>query len=411
MRTILHSDCNSFYVSVECADHPSLRGKAIAVCGDPKKRHGIILAKSDLAKKYGVITGETVKSALEKCPGLILLPPNGEKYVDYSHRMRAIYAEYTDRVEPFGLDESWLDVSGSRNSGAQIAAELRRRAKEELGITVSVGVSFNKVFAKLGSDLHKPDATTLITMQNFRRKIWPMPAESLLFIGRSTAKRLHEYGLHTIGDIAACGENALHALLGKSGDTLYRYANGSDETPVLPMQHENSIKSIGNSTTPAFDIEDESDARRVLYLLCDSVAERLRKQKMRCRTVSLWIRDSNLFAIERQMPLREPTDLSAEIMQASLYLLRRGWDMRSPLRSLGVRGSDLVSAMTGLQQTFATACPKRQAALESAIDSIHARFGKASLQRCIMLNDRKAASFASSDGISAPNMPGDYDCN
>ena len=392
MRTILHSDCNSFYVSVECADHPSLCGKAVAVCGDPKERHGIILAKSDLAKKYGVATGKTVKSALEKCPGLILLPPNGEKYADYSHRMRAIYAEYTDRVEPFGLDESWLDVSGSRNSGVQIAAELRRRAREELGITVSVGVSFNKVFAKLGSDLHKPDATTLITVQNFRQKIWPMPAESLLFIGRSTAKRLHEYGLHTIGDVATCGENVLHALLGKSGDTLYRYATGGDDTPVLPIEHEDNVKSIGNSTTPAFDIEDESDARRILYLLCDSVAERLRAQKMRCRTVSLWIRDSNLLTIERQLPLREPTDLSAEIMQASLYLLRRGWDMRSPLRSLGVRGSDLVSSLTGLQQTFAATYPNRQAALENTIDSIRARFGKASLQRCIMLSSRKVAN-------------------
>jgi DNA polymerase IV len=401
MRTILHSDCNSFYVSVECADHPSLRGKAVAVCGDPKERHGIILAKSDLAKKYGVSTGETVKSALEKCPGLILLPPNGEKYTDYSHRMRTIYAEYTDRVEPFGLDESWLDVSGSRKSGVQITAELRHRAREELGITVSVGVSFNKVFAKLGSDLHKPDATTLITVQNFRQKIWPMPAESLLFIGRSTAKRLHEYGLHTIGDVAACGENALHALLGKSGDTLYRYATGCDDTPVLPMEHEDNVKSIGNSTTPAFDIEDESDARRILYLLCDSVAERLRAQKMRCRTVSLWIRDSNLLTIERQLPLREPTDLSAEIMQASLYLLQRGWDMRSPLRSLGVRGSDLVSALAGLQQTFAATYPNRQAVLESTIDSIHARFGKASLQRCIMLSSRKAADSDIRSGISS----------
>lgn len=405
MRTILHSDCNSFYASVECASDPSLRGKAVAVCGDPKERHGIILAKSDPAKKCGVRTGETIGSALEKCPNLILLPPDGEKYVYYSRRMRAMYAEYTSQVEPFGLDESWLDVSDHPRSGMQIASELRRRARDELGITISVGVSFNKVFAKLGSDLHKPDATTLITPQNYQKKIWPLPPEELLFIGRSTARRLHEYGLHTIGDIARSGPDTLHTLLGKNGDLLYQYASGRDDAPVLSLLRESDVKSISNSTTPAFDITDEADARRILYLLCDSVAERMREQELRCRTAAVWLRDTNLVSWERQMQLPAASDLAAELIHASLTLLRQGWDMRRPLRSLGVRGCDLVSSRADTQLTvLPDRRTLRQAALETAIDGIHARFGRASLRRCVMLSSSKAVHADTCQGLSAANM-------
>ena len=287
----------------------------------------------------------------------------------------------------------------------QIASELRRRAREELGITISVGVSFNKVFAKLGSDLHKPDATTLITPQNYQKKIWPLPAEELLFIGRSTARRLHEYGLHTIGDIARSGPDALHTLLGKNGDMLYQYASGRDDAPVLPLLRESDIKSISNSTTPAFDITDETDARRILYLLCDSVAERMREQELRCRTVAVWIRDTNLVSWERQTQLPAASDLAAELVHASLGLLRQGWDMRRPLRSLGVRGCDLISSRADTQLT---ALPDRralrQAALETAIDGIHARFGRASLRRCVMLSSSKTVHADTCQGLSAANM-------
>ncbi|MEI3406788.1 MAG: DNA polymerase IV [Christensenellales bacterium] len=364
--------------------------------------------QNPLAKSFGVKTGEPIWQAKQKCPGLVCVPPDFPLYMRFSQRMRKLYESYSDRVEPFGLDEAWLDLSGrgvTLRDGARIADEIRRRVKNELGITISVGVSFNKVFAKLGSDLHKPDATTLITPQNYQKKIWPLPAEELLFIGRSTACRLHEYGLRTIGDIARSGPDTLHTLLGKNGDLLYQYASGRDDAPVLSLLRESDVKSISNSTTPAFDITDEADARRILYLLCDSIAERMREQELRCRTVAVWIRDTNLVSWERQMQLPAASDLAAELVHASLTLLRQGWDMRRPLRSLGVRGCDLVSSRADTQLTvLPDRRTLRQAALETAIDGIHARFGRASLRRCVMLSSSKAVHADTCQGLSAANM-------
>ena len=404
-RHILHVDMNAFYASVECQRRPELRQKPVAVCGDPEARHGIVLTANYVAKPRGVKTGMAIWQAKQLCPDLVVLPADMGEYIRFSKMAREIYEKYTDRIEPFGLDESWLDVSDHPRSGMQIASELRHRAREELGITISVGVSFNKVFAKLGSDLHKPDATTLITPQNYQKKIWPLPAEELLFIGRSTARRLHEYGLRTIGDIARSGPDALHTLLGKNGDLLYQYASGRDDAPVLSLLRESDVKSISNSTTPAFDTTDEADARRILYLLCDSVAERMREQELRCRTVAVWLRDTNLVSWERQMQLPAASDLAAELVHASLTLLRQGWDMRRPLRSLGVRGCDLVSSRADTQLTvLPDRRTLRQAALETAIDGIHARFGRASLRRCVMLSSSKAVHADTCQGLSAANM-------
>lgn len=382
MRTILHSDCNNFYASVACVYHPELRGKPIAVCGDPQKRHGIVLAKSDAAKKCGVCTGETIWAAKQKCPDLMIIPPDGEKYVRFSHYLRSMYAEYSNQVEPFGLDECWLDVSGNERDGLEIAALLRRRAKQELGITLSVGVSFNKVFAKLGSDLHKPDATTVISPENYRQKIWPLPAEALLFIGRATTRRLHSYGLRTIGDIVHSSTEALRSMIGKGGDTLYAYAAGEDDTPVLPLNQTDDVKSIGNSTTPAFDIVDMGDARRIISLLCDSVAERMRRSGVCCRTVTLGMRDTALHTTTHQVKLSMPTDLSAALIRVGMQLLESRWSGAFPLRSMGIQGSDLISA---------SACPSyslipnpfllRQRALEQTADQLRARFGKSALYR------------------------------
>ena len=341
MRTILHSDCNNFYASVECVFDPALRGKPVAVCGDPSQRHGIVLAKSESAKKCGVKTGEALWEAKLKCPDLILLPPHGDQYIRFSKMMRKLYSEYTNQIEPFGLDESWLDVSGHALSGAEIASQLRRRAREEMGITVSIGVSFNKVFAKLGSDMHKPDATTIISRDNFRDKVWPLPAEELLFIGRSTTQRLRHYGIRTIGDIARSSRQTLHTMLGKSGDMLYVYANGLDESPVMRTEESSEVKSVSNSTTPPFDVDNEEDARRILYMLSDSVASRLREQHLYGRTISLWVRSENLHSFERQTTLCAATNLSKVITEHIFKLLYANWDLHSPLRSLGVRVSDL----------------------------------------------------------------------
>ena len=402
MRTILHSDCNNFYASVECVFDPALRGKPVAVCGDPNERHGIVLAKSELAKRCGVKTGEAIWEARQKCPDLVILPPNGEKYVRFSRMMRALYGEYTNRIEPFGLDESWLDVTGSDMDGVEIASQLRRRAREELGITISVGVSFNKVFSKLGSDMHKPDATTVISPDNFREKVWPLPVGEMLFIGRSTVKRLGQYGIRTIGDIARSERSSLHALLGKNGDTLHAYACGLDESPVLSVDESSEVKSVSNSTTPPFDVDNEEDARCVIYLLSDSVAARLREQHFKCRTVSLWVRDAMLRSFERQVKLCSPTDLSKVIGETALRLLYANWDLRSPLRSLGVRGSELIfDVQETACLTPADRLLSRQSTLERAVDDIHRRFGVNALRRgCTLRLDANEVH----NGLSGANM-------
>lgn len=404
MRTILHSDCNNFYASVECVYAPELRGKPIAVCGDPDQRHGIVLAKSEAAKKCGVKTGEAIWMARQKCPELTVVPPCGEKYVRFSHILREMYGEYSSRVEPFGLDESWLDVSGL--DGVAIASTLRRRAWKELGITLSVGVSFNKVFAKLGSDMHKPDATTVISPENYRQKIWPLPASDLLFIGRSTMHRLYSYGLNTIGDIVRSTPETMRAMLGKNGDTLYAYATGQDNAPVLPIQPEDGTKSVGNSTTPAFDIGDMDDARRVVYLLCDSVGMRLRKKGFRCATVTLWLRDTELRCATHQMKLSRPTDLSAVLAEAALRLLRESWQQDKPLRSLGVQGGDLTSARSA-DQTLLVPDRKiqRQTAIEKTADQLHARFGASALYRGILLRQQNDLMRVAPDSnLAAANL-------
>jgi len=406
MRTVLHSDCNNFYASVESVFNPSLRGKPIAVCGDPSERHGIVLAKSETAKRCGVKTGEAIWEARQKCPDLIILKPNGDQYVRFSKMMRSLYAEYTNQIEPFGLDESWLDVTDHPLGGVEIASQLRRRAKEAFGITISVGVSFNKVFAKLGSDMHKPDATTVISPENFREKVWPLPAGELLFIGRKTTQKLMQYGIKTIGDVACCKPAVLRTILGKNGELFYAFANGRDVSPVLTTEQSSEIKSISNSTTPPFDIDNEADARRVLFLLSDNVALRLREQHLKGSTVSIWVRNSELHSFERQLTLAKATNLSAHISQSALHLLYSCWDLQTPLRSLGVRVSEL--SFDGADNTLLTELDfhtARQAVFEKTLDDIHRRFGVASLQRgCTLTQHHALHAEDIHNNLSASNM-------
>ncbi len=386
MRTILHSDCNNFYASVETVYDPSLRGKPVAVCGDPSMRHGIVLAKNGPAKACGIITGEAVHQAVKKCPTLTVVLPHHRLYLRFSRMMREIYRSYTDRVEPFGLDESWLDVSDSALSGAEIAARIRRRAKEELGITVSVGISFNKVFAKLASDIRKPDATTLITPDNYREKIWPLPVGSLLFVGSATQKKLAAHGMRTVGDVALASPYMLKEIFGKGGEMLGAYARGQDASPVLRAGEEDELKSIGNSTTTPQDIADIDEARQIIYLLADSVATRLRAHGLMGRTVAIWVRDTALSAYERQTRLSLPCDLSCDIAACAVQLLRASYDWALPLRSLGVRVCDLVPTETG-RQVFALtmAAQARFRALENGLDEIRQRFGSAAVQRAMLV--------------------------
>ena len=297
-RTILHSDCNCFYVSVELLHHPELRGKPVAVGGDPEARHGIVLTADYTAKRYGVKTGMALWQAKQVCPDITFLPPRMDLYLRFSRMAQEIYADYTDKREPYGIDESWLDVTDSatlKGDGLHIAQEISSRMKKELGITVSVGVSFNKIFAKLGSDYKKPDAITTMYEDEFQRKAWCLPVSDLLYVGNATNKKLYSMGIRTIGDLAKSDETLLVRKLGKMGSILWAFANGYDESPVKLENTSAPVKSVGNSTTTPRDMETDEDVKIVLYILAESVAARLRENGFRCRTVEISVRDKELF--------------------------------------------------------------------------------------------------------------------
>ena len=389
MRTILHVDCNNFYASVECLYTPALRDKPVAVCGDQEARHGIVLAKSYAAKKYGVRTGNPVWMARRLCPDIVIVPPHYELYLRHSTLAQKIYAEYTDLVEPFGLDECWLDVTGSIGlfgDGRTIADALRERIKFELGITVSVGVSFNKVFAKLGSDLHKPDATTVIPSTGWQEMVWPLPVADLLYVGPQTGRLLNRYYIHTIGDLAAADPAFIRAKLGKVGTYLQSYALGLDASPVSPADAPPLIKSIGNSTTMPRDMEDGDDLRIILYILAESVGQRLREQDLQCRTVQISLRNTDLVWTERQVQLSFPTCNSQTLFDAAYRLYRD--NARGPLRSVGVRGCQLdhwSHVQTSLLREVSRS--QRLDDLDAAVDNIRRRFGRNSVKRGILLAD------------------------
>ncbi|MBR1534262.1 MAG: DNA polymerase IV, partial [Ruminococcus sp.] len=322
MRTILHSDCNGFYASVECLYNPDIRDKPVAVGGDAEKRHGIILAKNQIAKAYHIKTGEAIWQARQKCPDLVVVPPHFERYMRFSKMCRRIYSDYTDHIENFGLDEAWLDVSGNDAGGEEIAHEIRERIKSELGITVSIGVSFNKIFAKLGSDYKKPDAVTVISRENFREIVWPLPAEDILYVGRSTKKKLNRLGVYTIGDLAAFPLPALRSNFGKWGDVLYTFSNGYDNSPVMHADESSAIKSIGNSTTTVRDLENDEDVKMIFMVLCDSVCRRLREQGAKAGVVAISVRDKELYSFTRQKKLFSATDITEEVLDTAMSLFR-----------------------------------------------------------------------------------------
>ena len=388
MRTILHSDMNNFYASVECFLNPKLRKEAVAVVGDIEKRKGIVLAKNMLAKRMGVKTGEQVGVAKQKCPCLVTVKANFSNYIRFSKMARKIYGDYSDRVEPFGLDEAWIDVTASRMSGKEIANDIRRRMKEELGLTASVGVSFNKIFAKLGSDMKKPDATTVITPENFKQKVWELPAEELLYVGRATRRKLERRSIMTIGDIANADPNYLSSFLGKWGYTLYQFSNGLDASPVKRIDEADEIKSVGNSTTTPRDLTELTDIKMVLYTLSESVAERLRAIHKKCTTVKIFIRDTELHAIERQKKVY-PTFLSKDIAQSALELFEKNCKDIA-VRALGITAAELIPDKEAMISLFQEEISEEEN-LECAIDLIRRRYGQKAVFRSVMLMDSDIA--------------------
>lgn len=387
-RTILHCDCNSFYASVETLLDPTLADGPSAVCGDPESRHGIILAKNEKAKTFGVQTAETIWQAKRKCPDLRLVAPHREEYVKYSRRCNELYLQYTDLVDPFGIDESFLDVTGSMHlfgTGEQIADELRRRMREEIGLTISVGVSFNRAFAKLGSDYKKPDATTVFSRENFRERVWPLPANALLYVGRRAAARLDGLGIHTIGDLAACEPVFLHSIFGKQGDMLLRYARGEDDEPVRSFYAEREVKSVGNGMTFAHNLVGEEACRMGLTALCDNVGRRLRARGMVCQTVQIGIRDPAFHNRSRQVTLEQPTNSTRVLFETSLALLRAHWAMDKPVRLLSVTAANLLPENQACEQLSLFDGPQqaqtrqKQRELDRTVDALRQRFGNRSV--------------------------------
>lgn len=388
-RVIFHCDLNCFFASVELLDKPALWDVPVAVCGDPKSRHGIILAKNEPAKKRGVQTAETVWQAKKKCPVLVLLPPHHELYEVYSRRVNEIYGRFTDLVEPFGIDESWLDVTGSLHlfggDARALADRIRATVKAETGLTVSVGVSFNKVFAKLGSDLKKPDATTVIPPEGWRDIVWPLPVGDMLFAGRSTQRVLGQYGIETIGQLAACPEEMAEQLLGKMGGQLWRYANGLDNSPVRPGHQREPVKSVGNGTTFPADLVRWEQIRQGLAPLCDSVATRLRRQRLYAGGVSVTLKGADFKAVSRQTRLDEPTHLMRDIWETAQELARQIWKAPTPIRAMTVTALYVTEDGQAYRQLdlLGQASAKRserQEKLESAVDAIREKYGSGAIR-------------------------------
>lgn len=379
-RIIFHIDQNCYFASVEMISRPELRNVPMAVAGDAKVRHGIILAKNEPAKKFGIKTAEAIWQAKAKCPDLVLVDAHHDKYEFYSKKLREMYSEYTDKVEPFGLDECWLDMTGivsDYDEAEKVALEIRNRVKAEFKLTCSVGISFNKVFAKLGSDYKKPDATTVFTDANWQEKIWPMPVSDLLFVGRHTTDKLSKINVKTIGDLARADGEFINRYLGKVGVALWEYANGSDDAPVAETGYKRIPKSVGNSTTTAEDMTSDRQIERTLHMLSESVAERLRKHGLKGTVVQITVRDRDLGIYEKQGILYRATDDAQDIYKSARDLFKGSYDWNKGVRSIGVRCTKLVRSDSGEQLSLFTEAKKseRDERLNKAIDDINRRYG------------------------------------
>ena len=385
-RVILHCDLNNFFASVSLLFNPTLRSVPVAVCGDKEQRHGIVLAKNEAAKRCGVKTAEAIFEARAKCPELVILPPMMDKYKEYSEKAHRIYEEYTDMIEPFGIDECWLDVTGSRllfGSGEEIADKIRREIKQKLGITVSVGVSFNKVFAKLGSDMKKPDGITVISRENFREKIWRLPISDLLFVGRKTTDKLRSCGICTIGDAAVCSDEMLERLLGKNGLELKRYALGEDNSPVSRQHEKATPKSIGRSVTRQQDFKTPDEIWGMFLSLAREISDSLREQGLYAGGVQVHIRNAALSVKEFSRSYPDSFNGAKIIAERGMELLNEHFGFTEPLRSVGLRAINLRGYQTAIQEDIFGDSEKRETEekIESSIYELRKKFGSTSITR------------------------------
>lgn len=408
-RIIVHSDLNNFYASVERLLNPSLSGVPIAVCGNKEERRGIVLAKSEEAKKCGVKTGDTVWQAEKKCPSIVVVPPHFDLYIDYSKKVRAVYAKYTDLIENYGIDECWLDLSSSTllfpeyggekyvlSGGEKHYSEgflrhlgdcIRCEVKSEIGITVSCGVSFNKVFAKLGSDIKKPDGTTVISKVGYKTFLYGLPVEDLLFVGGATKNKLKDMGIDTIGKLASADDDKIFRTFGKFGVTLLKNARGEDEDPVRHMDDKREMKSIGNSCTYPEDITRPERVKRLLYVLSESVSARLRESGQGLAdTVHLWVRDSGLKDFSAQKKVRH-TALCSEIARHAYDLFIKNFRPPFKIRALGVTVSGFDNGRSQLTFDETGGRYTKMEAAERCVDEIRKKHGYDKVQRGIVADD------------------------
>ncbi len=389
-RVILHCDLNNFFASVECLLNPALQGLNVAVCGSVEERHGIVLAKNESAKKFGVKTGEAIWEAKQKCPDLTIVPPHYDKYVYFSGKVKKIYEEYTDMVEPFGMDECWLDITGSRQlfgDEQKIADEIRNRIKKEIGLTISVGVSFNKIFAKLASDFKKPDAVTTLTEKDIKTKIWPLPCSDLLGVGKNTAKTFYRFGIKTIGDIANTPENIMQKNFGKTGITLRNYANGFDFSPVLRESETPPVKSVSRGITCKRDLYSLADVSPVVFSLSEKVSHNLRKYGFFATTVRVSIKDNHLVTRDFQQKLRTPVRASDVLAKKSIELIEKNYPFSIPARAVTVCAANLVEDKFIYQLCLDEDYEylEKIEKLDSSVDSIREKFGSDSIVRASSL--------------------------
>lgn len=393
-RVILHSDLNACYASIECMLNPELKNKPVAVAGSVEDRHGIILAKSQQAKECGVKTGEAIWQAKLKCPDLVCVTPHYDEYIKYSSMVRDIYRRYTDLIEPFGLDEAWLDVSGSQlvfGDGSKIAESIRETVKFELGLTVSIGVSFNKVFAKLGSDLKKPDAVTVITKENFKEKLWGLPACEMIGVGRSTFQRLMGFGIHTIGELAGCDREWMVRHFGKCGAELWTFANGLDNSRVKPDGYRTPIKSVGHGITCSADLVNATEVWRVFLSLSQDVNRRLSEYGLKASGVQITVKDCNLFHRQFQKKVEIPTQSASEIAHTAIELFEKNYGWNYDVRAVTVRAIDLVDADEPIQLDLFSDVSKHEKMqkIDDTVISLRKRFGKNAIFNACLMQEEK----------------------
>ncbi|MCL2662550.1 MAG: DNA polymerase IV [Oscillospiraceae bacterium] len=390
-RQIVLSDLNACYASIEIARDPNLRGKPVAVCGSVEERHGIILAKSDLAKQAGIKTGMVRWQAMLLCPNLITVPPNIELYRRVTNRVREIYSDYSNLRDDFSIDESWIDLTGTCRIGKEVRLvhEIRERLKAETGLTASMGLSWNRIFAKIGSDIAGPDAVAEITRDNMKDVVWPLPADVMMGVGRATKRKLNDMGIETIGELAAANPDFLKRRFGKNGTVLYAFANGIDTTPIRAEGTGPPVKSIGNSTTTSRDMVNDEDVRIVLMTLAESVGMRLREERFKGYVVEFALRTTDLRWLIHQRKIKRPTNTTWDILEVGFQLYK---EVRTlPLRSIGIRVSTLVSADEPEQMNLFENEIKNdnQRAIDRAVDTIREAYGFHSIQRGLTRLDEK----------------------